>query len=157
VWWTDIGLYEGDYDGPWFDGNSEPFIYSGHLVTPEWDGTPGDSTSSILVPPDAIDVKGDADTTKISITLNGPITNFEMKNNSQNKILSLTYSKEVDSTPVLIDIPKFSSFEGATKTTGYIDNLGDNFWMILRSGVNNITVDYDGAGSVVLKYKPAYF
>lgn len=47
VAWKTLGVFDGAYTGPYFDGDTEPFEYNGHLVTPEWDGIPGESTSSI--------------------------------------------------------------------------------------------------------------
>lgn len=44
VWWTDIGLYEGDYTGPWFSGDTE---IPGKVT--RWTGTPNNSTSQIGV------------------------------------------------------------------------------------------------------------
>lgn len=38
--------YPVDYEGPTFDGDSEPFWYKNELVYPFWNGTPGASTSS---------------------------------------------------------------------------------------------------------------
>lgn len=42
VWWTDIGLFAGDYDGPAFSGDSE---VPGKVT--RWTGTPNDSPSEI--------------------------------------------------------------------------------------------------------------
>lgn len=42
VYWTDIALYSGDYEGPWFDGDSvDPNGVYGY----RWVGTPGESAS----------------------------------------------------------------------------------------------------------------
>lgn len=46
VYWSEIGLFEGDYDGPWFDGNSGTIVINGRSYRTQWDGTPGNSTSS---------------------------------------------------------------------------------------------------------------
>lgn len=41
VWWTDIGLFEGDYTGPWFDGDLGTVIIDGKAYFTFWnpDGT----------------------------------------------------------------------------------------------------------------------
>lgn len=44
--WTNVGLFIKTYDGPFFDGDSEPFLYRGELVYPFWNGEPRNSTSS---------------------------------------------------------------------------------------------------------------
>ena len=41
MWWTDIGLYAGDYDGPNFTGASD----GAH-----WNGPEDNSTSTIVMP-----------------------------------------------------------------------------------------------------------
>lgn len=46
VYWSKIGLFEGDYGGPWFDGNSGVFSIGSQLVRAKWDGAPGGSTST---------------------------------------------------------------------------------------------------------------
>lgn len=44
VWWTDIGLFAGDYQGPWFSGDTE---IPGKVT--RWTGAPNNSTSQIGV------------------------------------------------------------------------------------------------------------
>lgn len=46
VWWTDIGLFAGDYDGPAFSGSSGIISIGSQLATTEWDGTIDNSTST---------------------------------------------------------------------------------------------------------------
>lgn len=49
VRFTDIGIFDNGYDGPFFNGSTKPFTYKGQLVRPQWDGTPWRSTSSITL------------------------------------------------------------------------------------------------------------
>lgn len=46
VWWTDIGLFAGDYDGPAFAGDSSGVVINGRNMRTQWDGAPDNSTSS---------------------------------------------------------------------------------------------------------------
>ena len=46
VTFTNIGIFTDAYDGPVFDGDTEPFFYRDQVVYPKWDGIPGESTSS---------------------------------------------------------------------------------------------------------------
>jgi len=46
VWWTDIGLFAGSYDGPAFNGSSGPISIGPQLATTEWDGATDNSTST---------------------------------------------------------------------------------------------------------------
>lgn len=46
VWWTDIGLFAGEYDGPAFSGDSSGVVINGRNVRTQWDGAPDNSTSS---------------------------------------------------------------------------------------------------------------
>lgn len=46
VSWTDIGLFEGNYDGPWFDGDSGVVVIGGASYRTQWDGTQYQSPSS---------------------------------------------------------------------------------------------------------------
>lgn len=50
VWWSDVGLFTGDYDGPWFDGTFAP---EGHRSL--WQGDPDESASTLIqlaIPPE---------------------------------------------------------------------------------------------------------
>ena len=46
VYWSKIGLFEGDYQGPWFDGDSGVFSIGTQLVRAQWDGVPYQSTAT---------------------------------------------------------------------------------------------------------------
>lgn len=48
VWWTDIGLFAGDYDGPAFSGDSGVVVIDGQLYDTLWAGAP-DSSSSLAI------------------------------------------------------------------------------------------------------------
>lgn len=49
VWFDDFLLVEGVYTGPYFDGESEPFVYNSQMVDPGWYGTPDNSKSDIIL------------------------------------------------------------------------------------------------------------
>lgn len=55
VWWTDIGLFAGDYTGPWFSGSSGGVVIDGKNYTPRWDGEPNNSTSTAWTPTPELD------------------------------------------------------------------------------------------------------
>lgn len=44
--WGSVGFFAGDYTGPAFSGDSEPFWYNGEIVYPFWEGEPNNSPSS---------------------------------------------------------------------------------------------------------------
>lgn len=46
VWWDDLCIVEGVYDGPYLDGNSGTIIYQNQEVLPLWAGISDASTSS---------------------------------------------------------------------------------------------------------------
>ena len=46
VYWSNIGLMDGDYTDEWFDGGSGIIVIGGQNVRTQWDGVPGQSTSS---------------------------------------------------------------------------------------------------------------
>lgn len=46
TYWSNIGWYAGDYDGPVFNGSSGTIMIGSQLATTEWDGTPDNSTST---------------------------------------------------------------------------------------------------------------
>ena len=48
VWWTGIGLFAGDYDGPVFSGDSGVVVIDGQLYDTLWTGVP-DSSSSLAI------------------------------------------------------------------------------------------------------------
>lgn len=49
VWWTGIGLFAGDYDGPYFDGSSGQLRIDGTAMNADWDGAPDNSTSRLTM------------------------------------------------------------------------------------------------------------
>lgn len=48
VWWDDLTIVKGSYDGPPFNPFSENLIYQGSQVFPTWDATVGDSSSTFV-------------------------------------------------------------------------------------------------------------
>lgn len=49
VYWSNIGLYAGDYQGLWFDGGSGVVIIDGQPYDTFWAGTPGSSPSLAIL------------------------------------------------------------------------------------------------------------
>ena len=49
VYWSKIGLYDGDYTGDWFDGYSGTVIIDGQPYETFWVGVPGNSTSLAIL------------------------------------------------------------------------------------------------------------
>lgn len=49
VWWTDIGLFAGEYDGPAFSGDSGVIIIDGQPYDTFWAGMPGSSPSLAIL------------------------------------------------------------------------------------------------------------
>lgn len=45
VYYRYFGVFPPDYTGPWFDGDSDPFLYNGKIYVPSWAGTPHNSQS----------------------------------------------------------------------------------------------------------------
>lgn len=56
VWWTDIGLFEGDYEGPSFHGGSGFVDFGDGYLHADWDGPPDNSTSTAVRPPETVAV-----------------------------------------------------------------------------------------------------
>lgn len=49
VWWTDIGLFAGTYDGPAFDGSSGVVVIDGEPYDTFWTGVPDNSSSLAIL------------------------------------------------------------------------------------------------------------
>lgn len=49
VWFDDLLIVEGEYDGPYFDGSLGPIVYKGQEIQPVWKGSVHNSQSEIIL------------------------------------------------------------------------------------------------------------
>ncbi len=56
AYWSNIGLFAGDYQGPWFDGDTGQITVGDSVMVTEWDGDPYESVSRAVMAPETMSI-----------------------------------------------------------------------------------------------------
>ena len=101
--------------------------------------------------------EGSAPSTAMVITLEGPLNNPILRNQSNG--VWLQYLGTIASgESVVIDTKFYTCLQGDENMISIVKHGGDAYWMILGAGSNSIEIETDTIGGrVTLEYYPAYY
>jgi hypothetical protein len=106
---------------------------------------------------------GDVEATSLVLTLNGPLTNPRIRNNSVAPTVDVRYSGTIGAgASVTLDCAAFTAIDNLSNSViGNVSHVGSLRWMVLEPGANTLTLDNYvsggvGAGSVTITYSPPY-
>lgn len=130
---------------------SDPFFY-GTTQTVNFAGTTTSNQSPTVL--------GDYETTAISLDVNGARNNFRLTNTSESVYVNVNKNLSAGQL-VRLDVNNFTARQdpsGAnTNVIGSVTNFGHPFWMVLRPGVQNLSLTSStGAGTATLTYLPRW-
>lgn len=105
-------------------------------------------------------IKGDYETTAITLEMNGARNNIRLTNNSEAIYVNVNQNLS-EGQKVVLDIDKWTATKNPgvseANVIGAVSNFGHEFWFALRPGSQILTLSSSsGTGTAVLKYKPRY-
>lgn len=160
---TAVGVFANGLE-PTMTGNSranfsveyylpDPFFY-GAEETITFDAT-ATSTKNFIV-------KGDYETTAITIEFNGARNNMRLTNNTAGLYVNVNQNL-ASGQKIVLDVDKWTATKNPgvseANVIGAVTNFGHEFWFSLvpTNAIQNVTLSSSsGTGNAVLKYRPRY-